>query len=401
MESGFQRFVCPIDCRPNIKDKMVQELHQLSAGFGVKLTTEESKSKWLDEILKKHFSSRLLELLAGYFELVSEVSCSGKPPATYRKREHIESFSFCPECDDRFMCLYIFKELFPIFRPHITSTRNTILNKIFKESIEEIRCILDENFNAKGNEAGWPYIAGHRKEEEIDAYVTASLVNKLTEWRNHQNIIGLRNDFWKDQKNIDSCIQAISRLQETKSRIDTVMEERTGEKVDIKGSWRECYEGRNTVHRVRTAARIVTYLRQLGIDPQRAVIREAKGFIERAFENGKRPYCVDLTCFKDSPLALLSDIAGTIAALEMDMHLEKDCKDKNMLGRVIWLLDQQRSDGALPILTRDLLDKHKGTNRIRPPLNQPNGHEQYNVSLTNTVDAIRVLIPYLGRYLSD
>lgn len=373
IDNGFQQFIYSEEDYP-------EELP-------MRLVTDHQKLVWIDTELR--YLEKSFDQLYYFLLIISEESEAGQEWAPDALDDYKNIFdSFCPSmCSIKHTCLYEFKELMQIFVPsHIFGGKDSIMHQVFERNRSNIATILETNFLRTGNDAGWTYKAGYATKCGIDAYVTASLLLSLANWKGYEKMLLKAVNFW-DSSIIKSCIQSINSLQE-----------KDGENA---GSWKEFYAN-NIIYRVRTTAKIAIFLislRQMGIQVSNEIINKARERVKNSFtEKGS---CSDISCFSDVTKARESDIPGTIASIELDLTEGiTGPRELDTVDRVNWLLNQQRYDGSWPILSKSLLDSSKEAGNTHVKFT-PEEHKEKNISLDNTVDAIRTLILYYKSYLND
>ncbi|MGA9364614.1 MAG: hypothetical protein WBW16_09630 [Bacteroidota bacterium] len=370
------------------------KLHMFRIDMCEDLDTPCKKAEWLDKRIRP-FSKDLSRFISRYLEnLVSEKIL---PPYVLRDLEPV--FASCAGCTLRFRCLYVFKEVLSILDPSIifSSSKDTLLYDVYRSNSENLKKVIDGLLIKKDDIAGWPCATTHK--EEIDVYVTASILNSLLLWQNHIEELHLRHDFSAESSLFGLCIESIYKLQE-KEKVER-SRELIGDTIDVNGSWKEFYWGEYLVNRIKATASIAKMLYKLRgkVD----AVKRAKTFVDRTF--GNAPYCIDLVSYRDTICSTVSDISGTVSALEMYLTLGKDfgidARDINTLAKVRWLLDQQRREGAWPILSNKLFNEYQGTQYIRDTLRESDAYEKRNISLPNTVGAMKALATFLKAYLKQ
>ena len=373
---------------------MQNKLHLFRSELYEEIDTHSRKAQWLDKRIKP-FCKDLNRFINRYSDVLG--SEKNLPPYVLRDLEPI--FASCAGCALRFHCLYVFKEVFSVLDPAIifSSNKDTVLYDIFRTNVENIRKVIDGLFIQKGDIAGWPCSTTHR--DDIDVYITASMLNMLLGWQDYLDELHLKHDFSLKSDLFGKCIAAICKLQETNRAKKN--RELVGDNIDVSGSWKEFYWGEYLVNRIKATATIARILHKL--HGPKETIRLAKAFIDRSF--GNAPYCIDLVSYRDTISSTVSDISGTVSALEFYLSLGKDydvdSRDVNILVKVRWLLDQQRRDGAWPILSKELLFNYQESPYIRDNLRLADGDEKFNKSLPNTIGAMKALTTFLKTYLDE
>ena len=377
VDNGFQQFIYGEEDHP-------EELP-------IRLVTDHQKLVWIDTELR--YFEKSFDLLHDFLSIISNESENGEwDRIALLDYENKGIFSFCfSNCDVKYCCLYVFKELFPIFTPsYVFRRQDSIIRKQFERNSSKIATILERNFTSSDKDTGWTYKAGALNECGVDAYVTASLLVSLEKWKGYENIIKQATNFL-NSNTIKSCIKSIQKLQVPDGK--------------HAGGWKEIYANKEE-YRVRTAAKIAISLftlRQMGFnigfDTIENMIKQAREFMKRSLtEEGT---CSDMSCFSDVTKARESDIPGTIALIELDLTWGKEGpRGLDTVYRVNWLLNQQRYDGSWPILSKSLLDSSKVSGNTSIKIG-PEEHNEENISLNNTVDAIRTLILYYKSYLTE
>ena len=379
VDKGFQQFIHSEDTHP-------EELP-------MRLDTDYEKCVWINTELQ-HLG-RGFDRLHDFLSVIADESENGQwDPFDLQDYDEKGVFSFCVNpCRIRYCCLYIFKDLMPIFVPsYIFCEQESILRKEFERNRSNIGTILEKNFTSSREYTGWLYEAGAANKCEVDAYVTASLLVTLAQWKEkeHKDMLIKGTDFW-DSHTVQSCVRSIEALQKT---------EKTPDGKNI-GRWLEFYSNMD-IFRVRTAARIAISLISLGQRGAKIaddIIDNVERYISASLtEEGT---CMDIACFSDVTKARESDIPGTIASIELDLTRgRKSPRALDIVDSVNWLLNQQRYDGSWPIQSKSLLDSSHKIGKANVKI-RPEEHDEKNISLANTIDAIRTLVLYYQSYLND
>lgn len=380
------------------------QFNQYDINQELKLDENEKRANWLsgyiqnfknfDNYVNKYLDILRSERLLNPWELV----------------DHERIFWSCRQCPTRLTCLYVFKDVFSIFKPPLVQIEGTYLNQLFRSNIDKINDVLNKTFiyEAVTHRCGWPNSNKEtsidlQRKTRIDAYMTASIMSVITDWKTEGEKCSIKLPIIEnieDQKLYDMCIQTIKELQ-IKDDI-SVSRELIGDMINIKGSWNEGYWGNYLVSRMKSTANIASFLYR--IDNKSNEVRMAKQFIDASF--GNNPYVIDLVSFRDTYCSTLSDISGTTASLKFYIELSNDhefskylnCKTPLILDKIKWLINQQRNDGAWPVISENLFQVYKDTNYIRTNLRDDKKRKIHNVSLPNTVDAIKVLTLFLKKY---
>lgn len=178
----------------------------------------------------------------------------------------------------------------------------------------------------------------------------------------------------------------------------------------IFGSWNEGFWGGIRVNRVKSTSSIARMLYEIDKDSEiiKGIVGNAKIFVEGTF--GNKNYALDDASFRDINVSIVSDISGTISGLLFLMTIKDgfDIQDSYIESKIEWIIDQQRPDGAFPILSNKFIKdygKHLITTKtgkeetiIKKAIREnKKERKRYNISLNNTIDTIELLILYLKK----
>ena len=375
IDNGFQQFIYSEEDHP-------EEL-------SMRLDTDYQKCVWINRELQ--YFEKSFDYLHDFLSIIADESENGQwDPYYLQDYDDKGVFSFCINpCGIRYYCLYIFKELMPIFIPsYIFCEQESIIRKEFERNSSNIATILEKNFTSSKEYTGWIYEAGAVNECEVDAYVTASLLVTLANWKGYEKMLIKATDFW-DSNTIQSCIKSVEALQKAPD----------GKKNT--GQWIEFYSNKK-IYRVRTAAKIaisLITLGQMGVKINDDIIKSVEEYIKNSLT--KEGTCLDTSCFSDVIKARESDIPGTIASIELRLTRGIESpRELDIVDSVNWLLNQQRYDGSWPIQSKSLLDSSYKTGKANVKI-RPEEHDEKNISLANTIDTIRTLSLYYKSYLND
>jgi len=174
------------------------------------------------------------------------------------------------------------------------------------------------------------------------------------------------------------------------------------DELDVKGAWREIQWGDFEVWRVKGASHIAEILYKIEGRKSRE-IENAKSFIDRACQGALS--AVDAAIFSDCYTATVSDITGTIGVVDFYLAVgEKfdiNARSSVIIDRIKWLLNEQRVDGAWPVLSKDFWFK-ASQNRpdiLRQRIFTEEQMNLNNVSICNTMLMLQTLIRFLKKSL--
>lgn len=360
---------------------------------------------WIDSYMR-NIKEKYNEYLSIYLKML----LSKKKPLHPRDYKYnLPIFSSCIGCPNIYKCLDPLKTILSSVFTKDFVNKGRILKEIFNCHKEDIRTILRNQAlrPMHGKIAGFPHTigdgkflkieqcpkCGHEFPHTIDdgkfsAYNSISVLKFLNEFK-EEIIKSEKVSFDEIYTNI------ISQTMDSQVKINEIVtRDEIGDKIDIRGSWAEGYWDKFNVYRIKSTSNIAIILFHLSrvsksIDASKS-IDMAKIFIDNAFKDQKS-FVVDLVDYRDIFESDISDISGTISALQFYLtvaEIEKykiNVNSDDFRAKIEWLVKQQISDGSFPVLSRSLLDK------------QGNGHVECTPSLANTLDAIKLLHSYLKR----
>lgn len=335
-----------------------------------------------------------------YLDVLSPRSGVSLVPHRYRNR-HLEAvIRGCIGCENQFSCLYAFVEFLFYLQPESYAERNTLNFRILKKHQSDITKILEKNLikpkkriDELEKGTGWSHSV--RDRENVDAYVTARMLQFFQTWPDKilEEDFRFKKDFSKDSEIFQRCLETVRQLQVAE---DKVQKYNIANEKNVKGAWREVAWGNTEVWRVMGASQISKIL--YGIERKRSTeMDRTKMFIENTYIDGS--YNMDVTIFSDGYTATISDITGTIGALDFYLSLGKEfdiAPDSDLvLRRLEWLLAQQRADGAWPVLSERFWRKERKKKDSEIVKKRLLGDQNSNnISLRNTLLMLNILIDF-------
>jgi len=301
----------------------------------------------------------------------------------------------CP-CNIPFECLYVLKEILSYLDPQANQAKKSLNNHIFEIFRDDISQALNKNLIQTEDGIGWVFTTSDT--ENVDPYVTARILGFLSNWGDRIDELKLEKDFGKDSKIFHKCLETVKRLQ---VKEDSIEKYNLIDRVNVKGSWREREWGEFHVWRLKGTSDIAKILYQIEGRISKE-INEAESFLERIF--GKNLSATDASIFSDGYEATVSDITGTISIVDFYLSLGKELRfsadTDQVVDRIRWLLDQQGTEGAWPVLSIKLWDQetHKDSDILRKRTVENNINIR-NVSACNTILMINMLIDFLKQTL--
>lgn len=340
---------------------------------------------WINYYINKN-----REIYSKYLSRYIEILSAENPPEPWELISDEPIFNSCRNCPNRYVCLDLFKAILSsVFRKEMVLNNGIVMNEIFKSQIGDITKILKKQaIRENGIIVGYPHTITERN---INAYASISILKFLNAFEN-ESLLEFGEDIEEIHENI---INKIENLQHKKSQ--TISRTFIGDTIDIKGSWDEDYWGKQNVNRIKSTSNIATML--YGLNGKSDVIKLSKEFVDNAF--GGKNYTIDLVSFRDTFVSNVSDISGTISAIKFYLNVGDDYglkpNSKDITTKIRWLINQQREDGAFPVLSKSLLNQYQETTYIRNNVKEENGHKKYNMSLPNTADSISLLSLFLNK----
>jgi len=224
--------------------------------------------------------------------------------------------------------------------------------------------------------------------------------NFFCDWKDRLHEFKL-SKFAPESEIFNKCLSTVKSLQQPddlNSKYDMINE------INVKGAWKETQWGFADVWRVKGASQIAKTLYEIERRKSKE-IDKAKEFIERACDGRLTP--LDVTTFSDGYTAGATDVIGTIGVVDFHLSIGEEYGispyDKEVLNRIRWLLDQQRPDGAWPVLSKSMWmqEKEKKESKILKSNicteEKMNGN---NLSYRNTVLMIQTLDSFLNKSLT-